>query len=100
MLRAQFAIREGGHSRVQLPQGFRAATELAGQDMAREPVGFKNGQSQRVIRLLCLPLKPDALNANEEDSVGDLAGGTTIGGKSDASRGTFFLTEVAVELAN
>ena len=47
--------------------------------MARESAGFKNGQSQGVVALLCLA-KLDPLKANEEDAVGDLVGGTAIGG--------------------
>jgi hypothetical protein len=45
-----------------------------------KPTGLKNGQSERVVRFLCLPLKLDSLYPNQEDSVGDLVGGTAIGG--------------------
>ena len=65
---------------VQLPQGFRAAIEAAGKDVAGKPAGLKNGQSQRVVGLLRLPTKLDSLHPNQEDSVGDLVGGTAIGG--------------------
>jgi hypothetical protein len=65
---------------VQLSQGFRGAIEPAGKDVAREPAGFQNGQSQGVVGLLCLPLKPDSLHPDEKDSVGDLVSRTAIGG--------------------
>jgi hypothetical protein len=64
----------------QLQQGFRAAIEPARQEVAGKPAGLKNGQSERVVWLLCLPAKLDSLHPNEEDSVGDLVGGTAIGG--------------------
>ena len=48
--------------------------------MASESAGLKNGKSERVIGLLCLPAKMDSLHPNQEDSVGDLVRGTAIGG--------------------
>jgi hypothetical protein len=48
--------------------------------MSAKSDGLKNGQSERVVRLLCMTLKPDSLHANEEDAVGDLIGGAAIGG--------------------
>ena len=73
-------VAEVAQEPVQLPQGFRAAIEPARNDVPGKPAGLKNGQSERVVRLLCLPLKLGSLHANEEDPVGDLVGGTAIGG--------------------
>ena len=66
--------------------------------MAGKSAGFKNGQSECVIGLLCQPTKIDTLHANQEDSVGDLVGSTAIGGvqagnsapRLSASQRTFF----------
>ena len=65
---------------IQLPEGFRAAIEPARKDVAGKPAGLKNGQTERVIGLPCLTLKPYSLRPNEEDSVGDPVRGTAIGG--------------------
>ncbi len=43
-------------------------------------LGLKDGQRQRVIGFLCLPLKPSPLHFNQEDSVGNLVSGRAIGG--------------------
>src|ERR1022692_5025421 len=73
-------VAEVAQEPVQLPQGFRGAVEAARKDVASKPTGLKNGQSQGVVRFLCLPTKLDTLHPNQEDSVGDLVGGTAIGG--------------------
>ena len=73
-------VAEVAQEPVQLPQGFRAAIEPTRKDVPGEPAGFKNGQRECVIGLLCLPLEFGSLNANEEYPVGDLVGGTAIGG--------------------
>jgi hypothetical protein len=48
--------------------------------MARKTAGLNNGQTERVVGFLRLPTKMDSLHPNKEDSVGDLVGGTAIGG--------------------
>ena len=58
---------------VQLSQGFRGAIEPAGKDVAREPAGFQNGQSQGVVGLLGLPLKPDLLHPTRKTPSGTLS---------------------------
>ena len=73
-------VAEVAQEPVQLPQGLRAAIEPAGNDLSGEPAGLKDGQRKRVVRLLCLPLKLSPLHLNQEDSVGNLVSGTTIGG--------------------
>ena len=73
-------VAEVAQEPVQLPQGLRAAIEPAGDDLSGKPAGLKDGQSQCVIGLLCLPLKPGPLHPNQEDSVRNLVGGTAIGG--------------------
>ena len=73
-------IAEVAQKPVQLPQGFRAAIEPARKRVTSKSAGFKNVQSQRVVRLLCLPLKLRTLHLNEKNSVGNLVGRTTIGG--------------------
>ena len=73
-------VAEVAQEPVQLPQGFRAAIEAARKDVPGKPARLKNGQSKCVVGLLCLPLKLDSLHADEENPVGDLVGGTAIGG--------------------
>ena len=63
---------------VQLPQGFRVAIDPARKRVAGETAGLENGQSECVVGFLCLPAKIDPLHLNQEDSIGDLVGGTAI----------------------
>ena len=65
---------------VQLPQGFGAAIEPARKDVLGKPAGLKNGQRQSVVGLLRMPMKPDSLYANEENSIWYLVSGTAISG--------------------
>ena len=73
-------VAEVAQKPVQLPEGFRAAIEPARKDVAGEPAGLQNSQTERVIRFLCLPLKPDSLHLDQEEAVWYLVRGTAIGG--------------------
>src|ERR1035437_6660548 len=73
-------VAEVAQEPVQLPQCFCGAIESARQDVAKKPVGLKNGQSQRVVRFLSLPTKLGSLYPNQEDPVRNVVRGTTIGG--------------------
>ena len=67
--------------------------------MVGESEGLKNGQTKRVVRLLCLPPEVGTRDAHQEDSIGNLVGGAAIGGmQTGVSCGTCFLAEIAVEL--
>src|SRR5208283_619538 len=65
---------------VELPEGLRVAIEPARNEVPSKPAGLKNGQSQGVIGLPFLSIKPDSLHLNQEDSIRDLVSGTAIGG--------------------
>ena len=60
-----------------------------------ESAGLKDGESEGVIGLLCMPAILGSFDADEEDAVGHLVGGTAIGvvqaGESGVSCGTFLL---------
>src|SRR5450631_882924 len=73
-------VAEVAQEPVELPQGFRGAIEPAREAVASEPAGLKNGKRQCVVGFLCLPLIPNTLHPDEEDSVGDLVASTAIGG--------------------
>ncbi len=96
-------IAEIAQEPAQLPQRFRAAIEPAGDDLSGESAGFKDGETQGVIGLLCMPAELGAVHPNQEDTVGNLVSGTAIGGVQawDLAfhAAPSFCAEVAVELA-
>ena len=47
--------------------------------MPSKSAGLKNGQSQTVVRLLCIFTKLDSVDSNEEEPIGDLVVSTAIG---------------------
>src|SRR5579862_3051342 len=65
---------------IQLPQGFWAAIEPTRNDMAGKSAWFENGQIYRVVRLLRVSTELCTLDANQKESIGDLVGGTAVGG--------------------
>ena len=72
----QFGVIEAvAQEPAELPHCFRCAIEATDDGMTGKFLGFEDGEAERVKGLLGVPAKLGAVDANEQDAVGDLRPG-------------------------